>query len=67
MSRRLTPNERARVQARSGLATDTIRAIELGQSVREASLLRFRRAVSEEGITVLLSDSEPPPPSARVA
>ena len=48
--RRLTPNERARIRARSGLAEETVTRIELGKPVKEASLLRCERAVAEEGI-----------------
>lgn len=59
MTRRLSPNERVRVQARSGLAIETIRAIELGANVREASRLRFDRAVTEEGISLSLNSAPP--------
>lgn len=45
-----TPIERARIRARSGLAEDTIKAIERGANVREASMLRYQRAIAEEGI-----------------
>jgi hypothetical protein len=55
MKKQHTPNERARIRARSGLAEDTIRAIERGDSVREASRLRYERACIEEGL------SAPPP------
>ena len=55
-----TPNERARIRARSGLAEDTIRAIERGENVREASMLRYERACVEEGI-----DASPPPLAGR--
>jgi hypothetical protein len=55
-----TPNERARIRARSGLAEDTIRAIERGENVREASRLRYERALAEEGLS-------PPPPAGRAA
>ena len=50
--RRLTPNEKARIRARSGLAEETISRIERGERVREASRLRFDRAAVEEGIAV---------------
>ena len=42
-----TPSQRARIRAVSGLAIDTIVAIENGESVREASLLRYERALRE--------------------
>jgi hypothetical protein len=54
---KLTPNERARIRARSGLAEETIRAIEDGRPVREASRLRFDRAAEEEGITAAHVDN----------
>lgn len=50
MKKPLTPNERARIRARSGLADETIARIARGESVKDASLVRFRRAVKEENI-----------------
>lgn len=52
MNRRLTPNEKARIRARSGLADETMGRIERGESVREASRLRFERALVDEGIDI---------------
>lgn len=52
-----TPNERARIRAVSGLAEDTIRKIEKGERVTNASQVRYERAIAEEGI-------RPSPPSS---
>lgn len=49
---RITPSERLRIRALSGLADETCRAIERGESVQDASLMRFQRAANEEGIDV---------------
>lgn len=48
----LTPNQRARIIARSGLARETVVKIERNETVREASRLRFDRAAAEEGIVL---------------
>lgn len=58
---RLTPNERARIQARSGCAEETIRRY---PNVREASRLRIERAAEEEGISLAVTPSEAPPRGA---
>jgi hypothetical protein len=52
LTRKLTPNERARIRARSGLADETISRVERGEPVREASEIRFERAAAEEGIAL---------------
>jgi hypothetical protein len=50
--RPLSPNEKARIRARSGLAIETIVKCWNGTGrVQEASRLRFDRALVEEGIT----------------
>lgn len=59
---KLSPNERLRIRARSGLADETIRAIEQGRPVREASRMRFERAAAEEGVSLV-----PPSTEARAS
>lgn len=49
---RLTPSERLRIRALSGLADETCRSIERGDNVQNASLMRFQRAALEEGIDI---------------
>jgi hypothetical protein len=60
----MTPNERARIRARSGLDEKTIVKIERGERVREASRLRFERAAREEGIAAASTTTTPPPAAA---
>lgn len=52
----MTPNERARIRARSGCAEETIKAY---PNVLEASRIRIERAAKEEGIEL------PPTPAAN--
>lgn len=53
--RRLTPNERARIRARSGCAEETIRRY---PNVREVSRLRIERAAEEEGISLAVAQAD---------
>ncbi len=51
-----SPNERARIQARSGCADETIKAY---PKCREASRMRIERAAKEEGITLPSATPDP--------
>lgn len=50
MANELTPNERARIRARSGCDDATIKRFARGDRVTDATAMRIQRAAAEEGI-----------------